>query len=762
MRIWFFGLILCSQLLFAQRPIGTWKSFLPFNNAFELAETPDRVYVNSDISIFYVEKSDNSIHTLDKTKGLSDVGIAHLAYNAATKTLVIAYQNSNIDLLVDGETIYNLPDLKNKLTTSSKSINGLYSQGTRMYLSSDIGLSVVDLVAREFKSTFVIGAGGAETPVNNTTISGNSLFAATKEGVKIANANSSNLQNFTSWVTQTNGIPARKASHVASVGAITVAAINDTLYKYDGASWQLLYEQKSWEVKNMRAADNKIWVSMWNDTAGGYQNKWVVFEQNGSFTEKTFDASSRPLDIVVSDNIWIADVWNGLMKYVTPSSNGERFVPNGPLSNGVFNMTIFEGNLYVAAGGVDPNYTTFFSNRDGIVVYKDNQWMLKNGFNGYGQLYNTTDNLTVGVSSITRKAYWGSWGGGLTEMSIDNGNVNVLDNTNSVLENLGGIGVYVSALTSDKEGNVWMMNSSSTKQLKILKPTGDWVIITVPYYIRSTRKMIVDSRGWLWMCQRDGDVIVYNPGNDLDNTADDQWRRLGAGAGNGGLPNNSVWCIVEDKENDIWVGTDEGIGTFFCAGSVFSNNGCGADKIKVERDGFIGYLFSTEIVKSIAVDGANRKWVGTLSGVYLVSADGKKELLNFTTENSPLPSNGITDIRINQATGEVFIGTEEGLVSYQGDAILGKETKSEVLVYPNPVQPTYNGPIAIKGLVDDAYVKITDAAGVLVYQGKANGGQMIWDGKGYEGKRVATGVYVVYAATDAGKEKSVAKIVLLN
>jgi len=145
-----------------------------------------------------------------------------------------------------------------------------------------------------------------------------------------------------------------------------------------------------------------------------------------------------------------------------------------------------------------------------------------------------------------------------------------------------------------------------------------------------------------------------------------------------------------------------------------------------------------------------------------VSADGKKEILNFTAENSPLPSNGITDIRINQTTGEVYIGTEEGLVSYQGDAILGSETKGEVLVYPNPVQPTYNGPIAVKGLVDDAYVKITDAAGVLVYQGKANGGQMIWDGKGYEGKRVATGVYIVYAATDAGKEKSVAKIVLLN
>jgi hypothetical protein len=394
MRIWIFGLILWSQLLFAQRPLGTWKSFLPFNNAFELAETPDRVYVNSDISIFYIEKSDNSIHTLDKTKGLSDVGISHIAYNSATKTLVIAYQNSNIDLLVDGEKMYNLPDLKNKLTTSSKSINGLYSDGSSIYLSSDIGLSVVDLVAREFKSTYVIGAGGAETPVNNTTTAGNKIFAATKEGVKIANVNSSNLQDFNSWATQINGISTRKASHVASLGTFIIAAIDDTLYKFDGTSWQILFEQNSWIVKNIRAASNKIWVSLWNDTAGGYQNKWISFEQNGSYADITFDGSTRPLDIIVSDNIWIADLWNGLIKYGIPSSTGERFVPNGPLSNGVFNMTIFEEGLYVAAGGVDPNYTTYFSNRDGIVVYKDNQWMLKNGFNGYGQLYNTTDNLS--------------------------------------------------------------------------------------------------------------------------------------------------------------------------------------------------------------------------------------------------------------------------------------------------------------------------------------------------------------------------------
>ena len=150
------------------------------------------------------------------------------------------------------------------------------------------------------------------------------------------------------------------------------------------------------------------------------------------------------------------------------------------------------------------------------------------------------------------------------------------------------------------------------------------------------------------------------------------------------------------------------------------------------------------------------------NGVWLISADGTKQLLHFTTENSPIPNNNINDINVDQQTGEVWIGTVDGLVSYQGDAILGASTKGQALVYPNPVRPNYSGPIAIKGLVDNAYVKITDAAGILVYQGRANGGQMIWDGKGYSGNKVSTGVYLVFADLDDGSQHSVTKIIFIK
>jgi hypothetical protein len=424
-------------------------------------------------------------------------------------------------------------------------------------------------------------------------------------------------------------------------------------------------------------------------------------------------------------------------------------------------MAIVNNVVYLAAGGTDASYSDYYYNRDGMVYFKDQTWSAYTK-DYYGQLTNCIDFLSVAYNAVTNKVYYASFQGGLAELDLSNNTITAFDSSNSLIRPVAGTKIFrVTAVCVDAQGNTWMSNANAARQLVVLKPDGTWKSFSVPFSYLSTRKLLAVN-GNIWMCNRPGNIVVFNPGESIDDESDDQYRMLGSGTGNGGLPNNSAWSIVEDKNGDVWVGTDEGIGTFYCASSVFTSGGCDADKIKVDRDGYIGYLFGTESVKSIAVDGANRKWVGTGNGLWLISADGKKELLRFTKDNSPLPSNFITDIKVNDETGEVYIGTENGLVSYQGDAIKGGEKKGTALVYPNPVLPSYNGPIAIKGLVDDAYVKITDVSGVLVFQGKANGGQMIWDGKGYTGNRVKSGVYIVYSATELGKEKSVAKIVLLN
>jgi hypothetical protein len=178
---------------------------------------------------------------------------------------------------------------------------------------------------------------------------------------------------------------------------------------------------------------------------------------------------------------------------------------------------------------------------------------------------------------------------------------------------------------------------------------------------------------------------------------------------------------------------------------------------------YVQILLEFEYVTCIAVDAANRKWIGTRSaGVFFVSPNGTQELFHFTTDNSPLFSNQINDIKINPENGEVFFATEGGLISYKGTATMGKENYKEALVYPNPVRENYYGPIAVKGLMEDSFCKITDAAGKLVWQGYAYGGQLIWNGKDFYGKRPATGVYFVMASSKTGKEKTVAKFLFIQ
>ena len=219
-----------------------------------------------------------------------------------------------------------------------------------------------------------------------------------------------------------------------------------------------------------------------------------------------------------------------------------------------------------------------------------------------------------------------------------------------------------------------------------------------------------------------------------------------------------------DLDGEIWVGTDKGVAVFYTPENVFSGSDFDAQQILVDQDGFIQPLLESEIVTAIAVDGANKKWIGTQrAGVFYMSADGTQQLAHFTTEDTPLFSNTINCISINQLTGEVYFGTDKGIVSYKGLATEGNDIYADtVLVYPNPVNENYNGYIAIKGLVANADVKITDIAGNLIYQTTAEGGQAVWNGKNFSDERAKTGVYLVFSSNEDGTEKMVSKIMFIH
>lgn len=337
---------------------------------------------------------------------------------------------------------------------------------------------------------------------------------------------------------------------------------------------------------------------------------------------------------------------------------------------------------------------------------------------------------------------------------------------------LGKDYVVINGLAFDKAGSLWVLNCQ-TKETSLLelKPDGKMVSHHKPDLmeqgtsLRVMRNAMFDSRGLLWFTNHTyikPGIFCYQPSTDALNS----YTRF---INQDGIPVGvaAVSCAVEDMYKNIWVGTN--VGPLLLKADQISNPEQAVfEQVKVPRnDGtnLADYLLAGIDITSMAIDDAGRKWFGTAStGVYLISEDNMTQVQHFTAENSPLLSNVIESIAINNATGEVFFGTDKGLCSYISDATTPMESPSSetTYAYPNPVRPEYRGPIAVVGLYTNSDVKIVTTNGVLVAQGTSNGGTFVWDGNDMNGNRVASGVYIVQAADQQGSNETVCKIAIVN
>ena len=277
--------------------------------------------------------------------------------------------------------------------------------------------------------------------------------------------------------------------------------------------------------------------------------------------------------------------------------------------------------------------------------------------------------------------------------------------------------------------------------------------------------MAIDYNGNKWVSIKDAGLFGFKDNGTISSLGDDKTVRLTIGQNQGNLPSNQINAIAVDFDNEIWIGTDAGFAILYNSDAAF-DAGAGdfdAQRIKIEFEGNVEYVLGATDITSIVVDGANRKWFGTASaGIVLMSADGLEILEQHTTDNSPLISNAIVDLELDQSTGELFIITDKGLVSYRTDATYEDPEYENVIVFPNPARPDFDGPITIQGIRYNSDVKITDVAGNLVYSTTSNGGTATWNGKTLNGEPVGTGVYLIWTAANEGKGKKVGKVLVVN
>lgn len=750
---------LLPKLNAQERPIGYWRSHMPYTNAISVASDGVTLYTVTDLAFYTYNSATQELNTYSKVEGMSDLDMKYVAYDATTGYAILAYKNGNIDLFKDN-TFYNIPDLKLKSVAGNKTINHIYTAGGLAYLSTTIGIVVVNIDKREIKETYEFTKNNQAVNIYGLTENGNYFYAATSAGLYRADKNAPNLQAFSAWT-------ALDSNHVlmsitASGGKVFTAS-DSIAFVLDNDTLRPVYTTAANDdIVHMDNVKNGIWMSVYHSNT--FRGMGIQMDASAQITD-SFHTTGEPSQIItLADGYtWYADMFYGLKRRVS-GDQLDFSNPNGPPGPYASDIYAYNGDVLVAATTTtDLLIPTGGTSYLGFGEYKNGKWTNYNSQN-YDPLKNNFLNITTVYKSQDGTVYLGSASDGLLIINPDGSWQQFKENSpldhsvpNPSLWEVGG-------LTFDDAGNMWVTMFGSTHELSVRTSDGSWHSFVVPVgrpYPNAAARPVIDESGQVWyICPGGGGVMVYNDNNTPELASDDLYRNFGMGA-TGNLPGANVYCIAKDKSDAIWVGTNNGIGIINC-GTGATNIDCQAEQRIVQYDEFAGYLYEGESVKAIAVDGADRKWVGTTNGVWLLSPDASKIIERFTADNSPLPSNNISTIRIDPISGDVYISTDKGLISYRSTATDGGEQNDSVLAFPNPVPAGYSGMIAIKGLVENADVRITDISGQLIYRTTALGGQAVWNGYDYTGRRPQSGVYLIFISNKDSSQKHVGKIVFMN
>lgn len=753
-------LLLTMLTLTKGAPIGSWTSYLAYGDITEIAPAGKMVYVLSSKGLFSYNTADNSVETYDKMNALSDCNIAHIAYCKAAKQLFIIYENYNIDLLDNKGNVVNISDYYNKSMTVDKTVNSVKIAGTYAYVATNFGILKINVADAEITATYNLGRKVLEAiPFNNH------IYAACGEEGIIKGNISDNLLDKNNWSNETN----ITSEHLFEFDNHLLSAVNGTISCKNGNEWKNIYE---YAFHSCNLTGGKILFVQDHGTMVLDKIDKVTYIKQDDITLKTmvYDDSNHCFWSNQNDGKLCSFVWND-DETITPQITNIN--PDGPKYNYFGFLKYANNTLFSCGGGFDAAADLF---RKGIVqTYSDDEWTIFQDDikEKVGNRFEDMTCLDIDPKNPNHVFVGGRTG--LYEY-LDGNFVEYYNMDNSPLESATESNsknyILTLSIKFDNQGNLWCLNSQAKeKSLLELKTDGTWEnhhknnLMEDKRSLGNMRCMILDSRGLLWFVNNHWDTPSFycvNPTNAAMNHYTTFVNEDGTR-----LEPTGVRCVAEDLDGNIWIGTSVGP-LMLPANDIANGSNSVLQQVKVPRnDGtnFADYLLGGADINCIAIDGGNRKWFGTNgNGVYLISADNMTQIHHFLSSNSQLLSNNIEAITINDKTGEVFFGTDNGLCSYMSDATATNETmnKDNVYAYPNPVEPDYTGLITITGLSMNADVRIVTPNGTLVAKGTSNGGSFTWDGCDLSGKRVASGVYMVQTATSEGKKGTVCKIAIVR
>ncbi len=753
------GLLALYSALNGQVPVGVWSDHLPYNKAGNIAAGREEIYASTGSSIIVYNKEFSELKKLSPVNGLSETGISTIAWSAENEILIVAYKSSNIDL-VSKNTVYNIPDILNKYIQGEKKINRITTSGKYAYLATSFGIVVIDLIKKEIRDTWRPGPDSGLNEVFDVAFGNGKVYAATQAGAWFGDISNQGLAYFGNW-DQITGFPDPDsrctlvffAGNKLYVNLSQASSTGDFIYSVDNGTTLFSFIPGVFN-KSFDKAPNGFIIS------SGSLLRFLNSDGSLKYSLSSYGWGTPDIRQAAAENgtVWMADMNYGLIK----GENNNVFTSlslSGPASEEVSNISYADGKIIICSGGMDHDWSGL--GRDyAVSAFENDQFT----------------NLVTGTYKDAVRScidpensdhfFISTWGDGLFEYT---GNTLIkhydATNTPELTLNSGNSGIRIWGLAHDKNKNLWLTQTGNAGSIKLLRPDGSWIVNPLTINAPVLGDIISAENGQKWIVLPAGNGLYVIDDNDTPEVfTDDRHKNLIIIDTDEKVISNAL-SIAEDLDGNIWVGTDQGPVIYYNNERIFENN-ARANRIKVPRNdgsGLADYMLGTESITSISVDGANRKWLGTKnSGVYLLSPDGATMLKNYKTSNSPIYSDSIASVAVDNKSGEVWFGTAEGVLSVREVATSGAQKFTDVYSFPNPVREDFTGNVTIKGLMRDTNVKITDISGNLVYETISEGGQAAWDLTTFTGHRVATGVYLVFCSGGEGSAAFITKILVIG
>jgi hypothetical protein len=750
--------LLLLQFAFAQNKLS-WQSYFSFNEIKDLSEAPLAVFAASENALFSKNTTSNLVKTTTTVDGLSGQTISAIYYSEVSKKTLVGYENGLLIIIneADGSMLKKVDIINKQLPANLKKINHFMEHNGLVYVSCDFGIVQFNITTSQFGDTYFIGDVGAEISVKQTAVFNGFIYAATSSGIRRADLLNSDLIDYKQWTVASSG----EWSSIETLDTELIA-INTSgyIHRYNSNSF-VGFLQLPQASSDMRAENHNLIITTPN-VIFVYSNQMVLLRQISN-TQVLSDKLSFTCATLVNGFIYIGTKENGLFSGVL--ANGATFennTPTGPSRNNIFSLDVSPNSVWSVYGDYDLFYNPYNLDSYGISKFSNSDWL------------NIPYEEVLDAKSITRilvnpnnekQVYASSFFSGLLKIEDDVPNF-LYDYSNSGLETITTEGpnyfdVRINGNAFDKSGNLWVTNSRIKNGLKVLRTSGQWQTYPISTILIDPEEtnfsnIAIDKSGTKWISTGSDGVIGFN---ESSNT----FKKMTFGPDVGNLPSSNVRTVAVDTKNQLWIGTTKGLRVLSNVASFQTENQLKANAIIIMEDNLAQELLYEQFITSIAVDGANNKWIGTIdSGIFMVSPNGQETKYHFTINNSPLPSNVINDIKINSVTGEVFIATNKGMISFKGIATEANEDLNNVYVYPNPVRPEFSGTVKIAGLINKANIKIADIEGNLVYETTSEGGTIEWDTTAFGKYKVASGVYMIFISAQDGGETKVKKVMIIR